>query len=193
MLECMAEWMSNPLYYAFNGAPPPPRAGASHATIYPYGPFVTGDGKSVMLGLQNEREWAVFCDKVLGNRELAADPRFSSNSRRSAARTELRAIVVEAFSGMTSAQVVSRLDNAQIANARINDMEDLWAHPQLKARSRWAEVGSPAGPIPALYPPGISEPRMDSVPAPGEHTRAILTELGYDEQAIERLQAEHAI
>src|SRR5580658_4165659 len=98
MLECMAEWMSNPLYYAFDGAPPPPRAGASHATIYPYGPFVTGDGKSVMLGLQNEREWAVFCEKVLGRPELTVDPRFSTNSRRSEARVELCTIITEIFS-----------------------------------------------------------------------------------------------
>jgi itaconate CoA-transferase len=193
MLECMAEWMSNPLYYAFDGAPPPPRAGASHATIYPYGPFLTGDGKSVMLGLQNEREWAVFCEKVLERPELAADPRFSTNSRRSDARTELHTIVTEVFSRLTSGQVIARLDETQIANARMNDMHDLWAHPQLKARSRWVEVDSPAGKIPALLPPGMTEACMGAVPALGQHTEAILTELGYGGDVIARLRTEGAI
>jgi itaconate CoA-transferase len=193
MLECMAEWMSNPLYYALDGAPPPPRAGASHATIYPYGPFVAGDGKSVMLGLQNDREWAVFCGRVLERPELAADPRFSSNSRRSEARAELHAIVTGVFSRLTSGQVIERLDEAQIANARMNDMHDLWAHPQLKARERWVEVDSPAGLIPALLPPGLSEAYMGSVPGLGEHTGAILAELGFANDVIDRLRTEHAI
>jgi itaconate CoA-transferase len=193
MLECMAEWMGNPLYYAFEGAPPPPRAGASHATIYPYGPFVTGDGKTVMLGLQNEREWVVFCRKVLEQPELATDVRFCSNSRRSSARSELYAIVVEAFSQLTSEQVVGRLDDAQIANARVNDMHDLWEHPQLKARARWLEVDSPAGRIPTLLPPGMNAAKMDAVPSLGEHTSAILMELGYDEAALKQLRAAGAI
>ena len=193
MLECMAEWMSNPLYYAFDGALPPPRAGASHATIYPYGPFVAGDGKSVMLGLQNEREWAVFCDRVLELPELAADPRFSTNSRRSEARVELHSIVTQVFSRLTSGQLVTRLDEAQIANARMNHMDDLWAHPQLKARSRWVEVDSPAGMIPALLPPGMIEAEMGAVPALGEHSEAVLMELGYHPDLIARLREEHAI
>jgi itaconate CoA-transferase len=196
MLECMAEWMSYPLYYAFDDAPPPPRTGASHATIYPYGPFPAGDGKSVMLGLQNEREWTVFCAKVLERPELANDPRFSSNFRRSAARQELKTIIAEVFSQLTSEQVIARLDAAQIANAHMNDMHDLWSHPQLVVRERWAEVPSPAGMIPALLPPGVNslrETRMDAVPALGEHTHAILTELGYDADVIDRLQTENAI
>jgi itaconate CoA-transferase len=193
MLECMAEWMGNPLYYAFEGAEPPPRAGASHATIYPYGPFAAGDGKSVMLGLQNEREWAVFCSEVLERPELAADSRFSTNSLRSSARAELHAIVAEVFSRLTAEQVIARLDAAQIANARMNDMHDLWAHPQLKARSRWVEVSSPAGMIPALLPPGMAEAKMGDVPALGEHTGAILAEIGYGGEAIARLREERAI
>jgi itaconate CoA-transferase len=193
MLECMAEWMGNPLYYAFDGAEPPPRAGAAHATIYPYGPFAAGDGVSVMLGLQNEREWAVFCDQVLGMPELAEDPRFSTNSRRSAARTELHAIVIEVFSRLTSAQVLAVLDDAQIANARVNDMHDLWRHPQLRARSRWVEVETPAGSIPALLPPGLTEANMSAVPALGEHTDAILAELGYGPEDVDRLRAAGAV
>jgi itaconate CoA-transferase len=193
MLECMAEWMSNPLYYAFDGALPPPRAGASHATIYPYGPFEAGDGKSVMLGLQNEREWAIFCDQVLGQPDLIANARFSTNSRRSDARAELSAIVTGAFSLLTSAQVVERLDRAGIANARMNDMHDLWAHPQLKDRHRWVEVATSAGSLPAMLPPGMTEAKMNPVPQLGQHTEAILRELGYNDDAISRLKAEGGV
>ncbi|WP_322997668.1 CaiB/BaiF CoA-transferase family protein [Castellaniella sp.] len=182
MLESMAEWMSYPMYYSFDGARPPTRSGASHATIYPYGPFEAGDGKTVMLGLQNEREWQVFCDKVLQQPELADDPRFSSNSRRSAARGELRALILGVFAALSIDQVVARLDEARIANAQMNDMADVWAHPQLQARGRWTTVDSPAGPLPALLPPGIgdlAQTRMGAIPALGEHTQAILQELGF--------------
>lgn len=191
MLESMVEWMSYPLYYAFDGASPPPRAGAAHATIYPYGPFPAGDAKTVMLGLQNEREWGVFCSQVLLEPELAIDPRFSSNSKRVAAREELREIIVAAFSKLTSEEVISRLDSAQIANARMNDMPDVWAHPQLKERNRWVNIDSPAGPIPALLPPGIStasDVRLDAVPALGQHTEALLNELGFSIHAIRELR-----
>lgn len=193
MLECMAEWMGNPMYYAFEGAEPPPRTGAAHASIYPYGPFETGDGASVLLGLQNEREWAVFCEKVLGMPELTTDPRFSTNSRRSAARAELHSIVVGVFSRLNSAEAAGLLDGAQIANARVNEMRDLWAHPQLEARSRWVTVATPAGDIPALLPPGMTDANMASVPALGEHTNAILAELGYSAEAIARLHAEAVV
>jgi len=181
MLESMAEWMSYPLYYSFDGAAPPARSGASHATIYPYGPFTAGDGKTVILGLQNEREWRVFCEQVLLHPELADDPRFSTNSRRSAARAELRALILEVFAGLAIDEVTARLDAARIANAQMNDMADLWAHPQLRARGRWVTVDSPAGVLPALLPPGIGaagDARMDAIPALGAHTQAILEELG---------------
>jgi itaconate CoA-transferase len=196
MLEGMVEWMNYPLYYAHEGAEPPQRAGAAHATIYPYGPFPAGDGKIVMLGLQNEREWAVFCQKVLARPDLAADPRFSSNSRRTQYRHELRAIIVEEFSKLTAEQLVERLEAAQIANSRMNDMHEVWEHPQLKARNRWTEVDSPAGKIAALLPPGVPEgwtPRMDAVPALGEHSEAILREIGYSQDAIKRLQDQRVI
>ena len=180
MLESLAEWMNYPMYYAFEGAAPPPRTGASHASIYPYGPFATRDG-AVILGVQNEREWAMFCEKVLGDATLAADARFNSNAQRNKNRAELQALILATFGKMDTAQVEQRLDDAQIANARMNDMAGLWAHPQLKARERWRTVGSPAGDIPALLPPGRNnsfEYRMDPVPAVGEHTEAILRELG---------------
>lgn len=196
LLESMAEWMGFPLYYAFDGAPPPPRAGAAHATIYPYGPFPTGDGNMVMLGLQNEREWKAFCEQVLRRPELADDPRFATNSRRVTAREDLREIIAEAFSALTADQALERLDAARIANARMNDMHDLWDHAQLKARRRWVDVETPAGPVPALLPPGAPDaftPRMDAVPGLGEHTEAILQELGYDDGTIGRLRTHHAI
>ena len=196
MLESMVEWMGYPLYYAYDGAPPPPRAGAAHATIYPYGPFPTGDGASVMLGLQNEREWQVFCDQVLQRPGLAADPRFASNAARSAARDELRALIVDTLSGLSAAQLMRRLDDAGIANAQVNELAQVWAHPQLAARARWVEVATPVGPVPAALPPGARDAaavRMDAVPALGEHSAAILGELGYDARQIDELRRDGAL
>jgi len=192
MLESLAEWMGYPMYYAFDGAPPPPRSAAAHASIYPYGPFAAGDGSTVMLGVQNEREWKTFCELVLQDVALAMDPRFDSNTRRSEHREALTDIILAAFARLGTAQLVARLDQAQIANARMNDMAGLWAHPQLRARQRWQTIGSPAGPIPALLPPGRSNAfdyRMDPVPAVGEHTEAILRELGLDADSIATLHA----
>ncbi len=196
MLEAMAEWMSFPLYYAIDGAPPPPRAGASHATIYPYGPFPTGDGQTVMLGLQNEREWLQFCDKVLRQPALAKDARFAGNAQRTANRAALRELIVQAFAELTLDQVTERLEQAQIANARVNDMAGLWSHPQLAARARWREVASPVGPLPALLPPGSwddGDPAFTAIPALGQHTDAILAELGVDAAEITALRAADAI
>ena len=198
MLESMAEWMSFPMYYAFEGAPAPQRSGAAHATIYPYGPFPAGDGKVVMLGLQNEREWVAFCAKVLLQPDLACDERFDSNAKRTVARHVLRGIIVDVFCAMTSRQVIERLDQAQIANATVNDMQALWQHPQLQARQRWSQVQTPAGPVPALLPPGagvddIQPARMDPVPALGQHTDAILAELGWDGAAIAQLRTQGAV
>jgi crotonobetainyl-CoA:carnitine CoA-transferase CaiB-like acyl-CoA transferase len=190
MLEALTEWMGFPLYYAFDGAAPPPRAGATHASIYPYGPFPAGDGGQVMLGLQNEREWKLFCDVVLQMPSLAADLRFDTNYKRSANREALRALIVEAFSTLTTADVSARLDEAGIANATMNDMQALWAHPQLEARRRWRTVEGVAGSIPALLPPGRCnrwEARMDPVPAVGEHTRAVLQELGLPADEVDAI------
>jgi crotonobetainyl-CoA:carnitine CoA-transferase CaiB-like acyl-CoA transferase len=181
MLEAMAEWMSYPLYYAFDGAPPPPRVGAAHATIFPYGPFAAADGE-VMLGIQNEREWAAFCEIVLEDPALAKDARFTSNALRTANRQSLTEQIEARFALLSRQQVLDRLDAARIANASVNDMAGLWAHPQLAARDRWREVATPSGTIPALLPPGQDDSRMDPVPALGAHTSAILAELGLSEQ-----------
>lgn len=192
MLEALVEWMGYPMYYAYDGAEPPPRAGASHSTIFPYGPFTAGDGRDVMLGLQNEREWEVFCDRVLQQPELTDDARFASNSARSARRDELTRVIEAAFATMTAEQVVERLEDGRIANARVNDMAGVWSHEQLTARDRWRQVGSPAGALPALLPPGVDvgyEARMDPVPALGEHSQSILAGLGYTPQDIERFGA----
>lgn len=191
MLEALTEWMGYPLYYAYNNQLPPARSGASHATIYPYGSFEAGDGKSFMLGLQNEREWKLFCEQVMESPALADDPRFASNSLRHASRAELRQLIMEKFSQLTAAQVIGRLEKARIANANVNSVHDLWLHPQLAARERWVEIDSPAGPLPALLPPGKNdsfEYRMGAVPALGEHTDEILSGLGYDRAQIQALR-----
>ena len=181
MLESMAEWMSFPMYYAYDGAPPLKRSGASHASVYPYGPFETGGGGSVMLGIQNEREWANLCAGVLGDAGLATDERFKNNSLRSQNRDELRAIIHRAFATMSADEVLARLDESAIANAKVNDMKGLWSHPQLRARGRWTEVDTPEGKIPALLPAGAKDEsfvKIGPVPSVGEHNEKILKELG---------------
>ena len=181
MLESLTEWMGFPMYYSMDNAESPPRSSASHATIYPYGPFTAGDGGVVMLGLQNEREWVLFCQDVLLQPELATDARFDSNAKRNAHREELQNIVLQVFASLTTPQVIARLETANIANARMNTMADVWAHPQLQARERWMQVDSPAGPLPALLPPGKQtafDYRMAAIPRVGEHTEAILKEFG---------------
>ena len=196
MLESLGEWMSFPMYYSYKGAEPPPRNGASHATIYPYGPFKAGDGKTVMLGLQNEREWVQFCETVLENPALAKDERFDRNFKRNEKRSELLEIIDACFSKLTSEQLIARLEKAQIANAHLNDMEGLWKHEQLKARNRWTEVDTPNGAISALLPPGLNDTydyRMDPIPAVGEHTDTILKELGMAESEIASMRASGAI
>jgi crotonobetainyl-CoA:carnitine CoA-transferase CaiB-like acyl-CoA transferase len=190
MLESLTEWMGFPMYYAMDGATPPPRSAAAHATIYPYGPFEVGgslpqgqpqDQGVVMLGLQNEREWFKFCKQVLLQESLAQDEKFFSNAKRSENRFELKQIILDVFSKLSLQQVIDRLEEAQIANAKVNSMADVWAHPQLKSRGRWVKVDSPTGELPALLPPGQQSAfdyRMDAIPNVGQHTQAILNELG---------------
>ena len=196
MLECMAEWMSYPLYYSYDGAAPPDRTGAAHATIFPYGPFVAGDEKAILFGIQNEREWTSFCEKVLKMPELAKDNRFSSNSRRTEARPVLQAIIDQVFAKLTAAEVIDLLEVAQIANAQVNGMCEVWQHPQLGARDRWGSVMTPIGKIPALLPPGVAlanAVRMDPVPDLGEHTDSLLRELGYGPDEIGAMRRNNVV
>jgi itaconate CoA-transferase len=192
MFEAMVEWMSHPLMYTHFGGKAPRRSGPDHAIIVPYGRFTAGDGKDLMFGIQNEREWASFCAKVLGKPEYATDPRYDNNSKRNAARTELIALITGVFSTMTAEQVVTKLDEAGIANARMNTPEEVWDHAQLKVRIRWREVDTPAGRIEALLPPVTNadfEARMDKVPDIGEHTDLVLCDIGYSAVEIAALRA----
>jgi itaconate CoA-transferase len=184
--------MGFPAYFAAYGGTPPQRSGAHHATIVPYGPFAAGDGAGVFLSVQNEREFVRFCDQVLGNKALAADARFATSPARLANRAALHAEIERVFSKLSASEVIRRLDQADIANARLNGMAEFWRHPQLEARQRWAKIGSPGGMVDALKPPfNLSgfEPDMRAVPALGEHTHALLGELGYAERDIEKLAA----
>ena len=191
MFESLGEWMNFPAYFTAYGGEAPPRTGAHHATIVPYGPFKAGDGGTVFLSIQNEREFERFCEGVLENPALATDPRFSSGPARAENRHAMHEEIHRIFSKLSATQVVERLEKAQIANARLNSMQEFWDHPQLEARDRWREVGTPAGPIKAIKPPfnldGF-EPRMDAVPAPGEHGRAILAELGFAAGEIQHME-----
>jgi itaconate CoA-transferase len=196
MFEALGEWMGFPAYFTAYGGAPPPRSGAYHATIVPYGPFKAGDGGTVFLSIQNEREFARFCDTVLASPGLPEDPRFSSGPARLQNRDAMHAEIDRVFATLSSQQVVERLEQADIANARLNSMQEFWRHPQLAARDRWRTVGSPSGELRMLKPPfnldGM-EPRLDPVPRLGEHTRSLLRELGYSEGEAERLRGEGAV
>lgn len=188
MLESMTEWMGYPLYYTLRGESAPPRTGSAHATIYPYGPFPTGDNKKVMLGIQNEREWKAFCDIVLQQPEVALHDDFINNTQRSKNRVALRQIIVDTFDDLTQDQVIMRLDQAKIANASVNEMQDVWKHPQLEARNRWADVETPIGTVPTLKPVGLTNDQdfvIKPVPALGQHTSKVLEELGYPSSKIQ--------
>ncbi|CAM5460150.1 CoA transferase (Fragment) OS=Streptomyces rochei OX=1928 GN=G3I25_10785 PE=3 SV=1 [Streptomyces rochei] len=191
MLESTVEWMGFPLYYAFDGAEPPPRAGAAHATIHPYGPYTAGDGKVVMMAIQNEREWRGFCARFLERPELAAHPHYATNADRNAHREELGALIAARFAELTGDQALELLGAVPVANARVSTLAEVWDHPQLAARGRRHEVPTPAGPVPAFAPPGPTgaAPRMEAVPALGEHTRAVLGELGLSAEEIDALVA----
>jgi itaconate CoA-transferase len=187
LFDSLAEWMGYAAYYAGYGGEAPARTGARHAAIAPYGPFPAGDGKLVYLGLQNEREWTRFCTDVLQRPEVAADPRFGSNAARVEHHAALEAIIMSAFATLTAEDVVRRLDAAQIANARMNSVHEFLEHPQLRARDRWRQVDSPVGPLRALAPPLDLDGEtavMGRIPDVGEHTDAILAELGIDEGTV---------
>jgi crotonobetainyl-CoA:carnitine CoA-transferase CaiB-like acyl-CoA transferase len=196
MLESLGEWMGFPALFTAYGGEAPPRSGPYHATIVPYGPFKAADGETVFLGVQNDREFASFCDRVLRKPEIRADARFATSEARFRNREAFHAEVNKVFSGLKAAEIVERLEGAEIANARLNDMHEFWRHPQLAARGRWAKVGSPGGELDMLKPPlnlsGL-EPRLDPIPALGEHTRSILAELGYGAREVEALAAAGAV
>lgn len=196
MFETLTEWMGNPMYYTYGGQPPAPRTGAFHPSVVPYGPFPVGDGRTVMMGLQNEREWATFCREVIGDPALEKDPRFASNTLRTENRRALEERIAQVFSSLSAEELEARLDRANLATARVNTPADLWQHPQLQARGRWREVASPVGPVASLLPPGSNsafEPRMDPIPALGQHTDAILAELGVDPARIAALRAAEVV
>ncbi|MDT8861000.1 CoA transferase [Alkalihalobacillus sp. MEB130] len=187
MLEALGEWMGYPLYYSDYGSAEPKRTGASHATIYPYGPFLAGDNKMVFLGIQNEREWLHFCEKVLSNLNLANDQRFNSNSLRVKNSHLLESIINEVFEKLSSDQIITRLEEAKIANARLNNMKEFTEHSQLKYRNRWREVDSPVGKIKALIPPVTFDnikTVMNPIPGIGEHSKKILNEFGFNPENI---------
>ena len=186
-LDALGEWMSHPIYATTYGGAPLPRSGARHPSIAPYGPFAAGDGGTVYLGIQNEREWQRFCGDVLAQPALASDPRFANNSARVEHREVLEAAIGQVFAGLGAPEIVHRLDAAEIAHARLNTVEEFAAHPQLAARGRWREIDSPVGPLRALAPPVMMdalEPAMGAVPALGEHTEMILGEQGYDRATL---------
>ena len=196
MFESLGEWMGFPAYFTAYGGEAPPRSGAYHATIVPYGPFKAGDGHTVFLSIQNEREFTRFCDIVLRNRALASDPRFCAGPVRAGHRDAMHAEIDRVFGTLDSGEILKRLDEADIANAQLNSMQEFWDHPQLKARGRWQEVGTPAGPVAAMKPPfnldGF-EPRMDAVPGLGAHSGTILAELGFTPSEIRELKIHHAV
>ncbi|MFZ0045008.1 MAG: CaiB/BaiF CoA-transferase family protein [Streptosporangiaceae bacterium] len=188
MLDALGEWMSQPYLYSVYGGQPPRRTGARHASISPYGPYAAGDGQ-VFLGLQNEREWAVLCSQILGRPELTADPRFATNTDRVANDGELTPIIEAALATLTATEVEARLDAAGIANARLRTPAEFAEHPQLAARDRWRDVATPGGPVRSLLPPVTvpgREAAMGAVPALGEHTAAILAELGLGPESYRR-------
>lgn len=196
LFEALAEWMGYPAYYTAYGGSAPPRTGPSHATIAPYGPYPTGDGNIVIFGIQNEREWARFCQLVLQQPDLTADPRFATNSDRVTHRAALRAVINEVFRHLTMEEVMERLERAQIACGQMRTMEQFLNHPQLRARDRWRKVGSPVGPLWTLLPPATIEGmelKLDPIPRVGEHTDAILEELGYDARAIAELREDGVV
>ena len=196
MLEAMVEWTSYALYYTYDGAQPPAREGASHAAIFPYGPFTSGNGITVILAVQNEREWESFCLRVLERPDVLANPAYSGNPQRVALRKELGLIVENVFHSLTGEQLIARLDKAEIANALMNDMHAVWDHPQLHARDRWTEIDSPVGKLRALFPPGMSrkdDPRMGAVPSLGQHTDIVLRDLGFDFADIKALKTAGAV
>ncbi|MEZ7170280.1 CaiB/BaiF CoA transferase family protein [Sporosarcina sp. OR05] len=192
MLEALGEWMGYPMYYSHYGGREPSRTGASHATIFPYGPFPANDGKFVFFSIQNEREWKRLCEEVMEKPEYVEDSRFNSNSSRVNNKNLLRGLIESAFMNFTANELVDRLESAKIANARLNSIEEFYRHPQLEARNRFREVQTPNGPIKALLPPATFnnfEPVMGGIPSVGQDTELILKEIGYSKEFVNQCKA----
>jgi itaconate CoA-transferase len=196
MLEALGEWMGYPAYYTGYSGTAPPRTGSKHAAIAPYGPFRSGDGATIYLAVQNEREWQQFCAIVLERPDLADDERFGSNSTRVQNGEALDREIEQTFATIDSADIRSRLDRAKIAYARLNTVQDFLSHPQLTARCRWRMVDSPVGPVRALLPPALLDGldvTMGPIPDVGQHTDAVLAELGIEPDTIARWRASGVI
>ncbi|WP_329233859.1 CoA transferase [Streptomyces sp. NBC_00111] len=197
LFEALAEWMSQPAYYTAYSGTQPPRIGTRHATIAPYGTYTAADGKDVLLSVQNEREWAALCERFLGEPGLTDDPRFATGSARVSHRDEVDALLAERIAASDSARVRELLDAIGIANAPVNDVKQFLEHPVLAGRDRWRDVPVPGGEtVAALVPPvdlAGTTPRMDAVPALGEHTERILAELGHAPARIDALRARGAV
>ncbi|MFG3020943.1 CaiB/BaiF CoA transferase family protein [Streptomyces sp. NPDC048254] len=182
MLDALAEWLGHPLHHTLHGGTPPERTGLAHAVIAPYDAYPTGDGGRVLLSVQNDREWRRLAEQVIGRPELGSDPAFATNPARVANRARTDELVATALGTVGTDEAVERLEAAGIACARLRDLHEVAEHPQLAARERWREVGSPVGPLRALLPPitlpGGDEARMGDVPALGQHTEALLRAVG---------------
>jgi len=191
LFDALGEWMCQPAYSTMYGGASPPRSGGAHASIAPYGPVRAADGE-VVVAVQNAREWTRFCADVLGWPELERDDRFRTNPLRVKNRTALHVVIESTLGRLPIAEVVRRLESAHIAYARVNTMADYLRHPQLVDRNVWRDIDSPAGALRAARPPvrmdGV-EPTMRAVPALGEHTSAILGELGFAPDAIDAWRA----
>ncbi len=195
LFDGLCEWMGFPAYFSLGGSPPP-RSGANHASIAPYGPYATGDGRSILFAIQNQREWVSFCADVLERPEIASDDRFTDNSRRVQNSAALRQEIESIFAGLTVEEAAARMERAQVASAELRDVGEFWQHPQLTARGRVGEVASPVGPLPALQPATTSEawpPRFDAIPAAGAHTGSLLAELGYSSEEFARFERDGVV
>jgi crotonobetainyl-CoA:carnitine CoA-transferase CaiB-like acyl-CoA transferase len=191
MFDALVEWMGHPVYATDHTGAEPPRVGLSHPVIAPYDAYPTADGHEIVVGIQNDREWARLATEVLHRPELAVDADFATNVARVRNRAAVDVAVAEVMATLTVDAAVNALDAARIASARLNTVSELLEHPQLAARDRWRSVSTPVGAVRALrsaIEPGVESP-MGEVPALGQHTDAVLEELGHSADRIAALRA----